>query len=807
MAEKVKHSIRAVVELDEAVDFADLPNSIQSPSQSKKIQERLKKREELREKFKEAFDEVTDEQLGVVHRAVQVGPSQIKNNPNTLPLSNEIHELLGQPNKNQARQVAKKANQVESLFRKPSFIKMEQSVKQNVHRINPSDENKLYEDAQEDPTLSWVVPTDLYQGNTDGNSRFNGYVNQKSHFGWLQLLLYNLRISWKRYSSHNSDRIPLLRAQIKQIEGNFGVGIASFFVFTRLVITLNIVLAVLWTTFVILPGVITYDSSEVITKGLKEEILGEEEEFHVRHLFDGRGAVADSILFYGGYVRESFCNYDDVDGTREYDSCSYRIDIAYMVMIFLSIFGPFFVISWSYSESLGSSRGNNNEDILAPFSVMILTSWDHSLISREAVSNLSKGITNTLKDKLTEFRNAEKKKILTRKDKAKLVLRRFAAWFMAFLLVAVATGGIVLSIVFGADIRSETDGKGFLVETIGEFLELYGTSVLFVVINALVPTLMGFLLLIEKYDSGKTEFNVTITRVFTVRILNLYALMAGWKIATEDCDLEDVVCAGTYYGQELYKVTILGCAATIIGQLILRLGYFYWFNKKKEFLISDAVLAVVYIQSVVWAGTPMCPFLPLIAVVGFLCLFFAYYYIVQYTCHPPIKRWSQSRKNSFFLFSLLAALVCVIIPVSISVQTDQVLLSSVVYSNDTEDYCNHDLFCGPFRDRNAIEAILPDESSDSCGTLCNIFYLLYSSAIGLPLIFCLIIALFQCSLRLNHARKKHSALLRELAAERQNMREAKKAYAHLQFDLQQARDQQQTTTLGTLDHSPTRGSF
>ena len=39
------------------------------------------------------------------------------------------------------------------------------------------------------------------------------------------------------------------------------------------------------------------------------------------------------------------------------------------------------------------------------------------------------------------------------------------------------------------------------------------------------------------------------------------------------------------------------------------------------------------------------------------------------------------------------------------------------------------------------------------------------------------------------------------------MREAKKAYAHLQFDLQQARDQQQTTTLGTLDHSPTRGSF
>ena len=156
-----------------------------------------------------------------------------------------------------------------------------------------------------------------------------------------------------------------------------------------------------------------------------------------------------------------------------------------------------------------------------------------------------------------------------------------------------------------------------------------------------------------------------------------------------------MVCAGTYYGQELYKVAILSITATIFGQLILRFGYFYWFNKKKEFLVADAVLAVVYMQSVVWVsvarthkhahthththtslyclllqtGTAVCPFLPLIAAVGLLFLFFAYYFIVQYTCHPPIKRWSQSRQNSFFLFSLLAALVCVIIPVSITIQT------------------------------------------------------------------------------------------------------------------------------------------
>ena len=50
------------------------------------------------------------------------------------------------------------------------------------------------------------------------------------------------------------------------------------------------------------------------------------------------------------------------------------------------------------------------------------------------------------------------------------------------------------------------------MQTLGEYLELYGTSVLFVVINALVPNLIFLLLPFEKYDSGKTEFNVTITR-------------------------------------------------------------------------------------------------------------------------------------------------------------------------------------------------------------------------------------------------------------------------------------------------------
>ena len=57
----------------------------------------------------------------------------------------------------------------------------------------------------------------------------------------------------------------------------------------------------------------------------------------------------------------------------------------------------------SYSESLSNSGSSTSENELVPFSVMVLTSWDHSLVSSEAVGNLSKGITNTLKVAIATF--------------------------------------------------------------------------------------------------------------------------------------------------------------------------------------------------------------------------------------------------------------------------------------------------------------------------------------------------------------------------------------------------------------------
>ena len=73
--------------------------------------------------------------------------------------------------------------------------------------------------------------------------------------------------------------------------------------------------------------------------------------------------------------------------------------------------------------------------------------------------------------------------------------------------------------------------------------------------------------------------------------------------------------------------------------------------------------------------------------------------------------------------------------------SDHVPLGSLIFSNEDDDEsaipgssCSKSLYCGPFRNRTASFAILPDEESN-CGLFCEIFYTIFSPAIGIPLIF------------------------------------------------------------------------
>ena len=84
-----------------------------------------------------------------------------------------------------------------------------------------------------------------------------------------------------------TDPIPVWRGSIKRIEGTFGSGLGSFFTFLRWLFLVNLLIATVYITLVILPMAIRFDY-DLIT-----------ETFNWFNVIDGAGAVGQTWIFYG----------------------------------------------------------------------------------------------------------------------------------------------------------------------------------------------------------------------------------------------------------------------------------------------------------------------------------------------------------------------------------------------------------------------------------------------------------------------------------------------------------------------------
>lgn len=103
--------------------------------------------------------------------------------------------------------------------------------------------------------------------------------NVRKNLGWLGLFFHDLRTWVKLQSLRRRDPIFLWRGKIKKIEGQFGSGVASFFIFSRFLFLLNVVLSSFYGLLVILPMALAYDYSSTT------------ETFSPQNLLDGRGLL------------------------------------------------------------------------------------------------------------------------------------------------------------------------------------------------------------------------------------------------------------------------------------------------------------------------------------------------------------------------------------------------------------------------------------------------------------------------------------------------------------------------------------
>ncbi|XP_074659498.1 transmembrane channel-like protein 5 [Tubulanus polymorphus] len=461
---------------------------------------------------------------------------------------------------------------------------------------------------------------------TAGAKKRGWMVNTRATMNIFQLMLSDFQ-NWRRRWKYKKHGLPLFRENIKNVEGGFGSGVVSFFLYCRWLILMNVFLTVVWFGSTVLPTAIYFDYGNM------------NETFQLTSLFDGQRAMSKSWVFY--------CSYTPYTGP-------YHTALAYLIAIFISYVAPIFAIIYSISLAQKLELPTLTNDRYK-FGLLVFTSWDHSLVNEAAAENLSNTITNLVTENIHEFKAKANIKQRSKKQRYLIIFRRVAAWIITCILIGGGCSTIIYVVMFVKLEQLVTDWTG----DEQHFLSVYCVIIIFQTINIIVPKCVTQLPKMESYASGKEEINVTVARIYLLRLVNLFSLVASLYQKVKENNASQ--CPGTVIGQEFYKLVILDTVTHTLSTVFINFAVYYWTKKKVEFRISKEVLAVVYKQALIWIGMLFCPILPLIGAVSLVVFFYVNYAVVMVTCRPPLKRWNQSRHSTFFYYLLLIMSVILVL--------------------------------------------------------------------------------------------------------------------------------------------------
>ncbi|XP_071948094.1 transmembrane channel-like protein 7 isoform X2 [Antedon mediterranea] len=472
------------------------------------------------------------------------------------------------------------------------------------------------------------------------------------------------------------------RASLKEVEGQFGTAVVSFFVFVKWMLYLNIAIFLVILSFVIIPQAII-NKSETLNSNdtcsvLYEQFVQHETETDAGNVFkyvvdflEGNGFMEYTVLFYGFYTPS--VNYSDI---------SYDMSMAYLLIGFACFLLSVIVVARRAGDGFKQNM-LDREGHQCKYSQLVFTGWDFSLTDSKNASLKHKSILFEITGDLGEEQRKIQQASMSTKEKAVLYTIR-----IVINVVCVATGvgaliGIVYVTLYAIEKSSDSGMSGIV-----EFLISYLPSITVTVINSIVPIVFGILVKFEKY-SPNFEINITLGRTVLLRLASLAVLIGSIIPRITNCDNnknnisyviqycdaceEDTQCWETYLGQEMYKLCITDFAA-VIGVIL-----FYEFPRRlitryfecgitkilgdMEFEIPKNVLAIVYSQAICWLGAFFCPLIPFMTAVKFIIVFYLKKWSLLYNMVPSARPYKASRSGFFFMVILLVTYLLCFAPV------------------------------------------------------------------------------------------------------------------------------------------------
>ncbi|XP_058971095.2 transmembrane channel-like protein 7 [Pocillopora verrucosa] len=483
---------------------------------------------------------------------------------------------------------------------------------------------------------------------------------------------FKLRVAmfWQSTTSSISEwsqDLELWKGPLKEVEGRFGNGVVSFFLFLKWLMFLNLVIFFLEFGLVSLPAIVIKNTTaQASTNSCDFNALRAQSVSNsiADKLFDfvtGQGWINTTLMFYAGYPATELLSEEEI---------KYDLPLAYLMVGGAYFFGSLLLmvrnLAKSFQQSYIESGGTT-----ASFCNKVFASWDYCISDENTAKIKSQNIVQTVKAELAEEERLVEVQNRTTGDKCRLYTVRF----FTNLVVTLFLGGAVYAIITIVAVSTNPKYQIAAAE-INEFLRTvlnFSPSLTITFLNFLLPLIFNFLSKREDW-SPRFEVNINLFRTVLLRLASIAVLMITLYVDVETrCnDDPDKCCQQNWENQiasQMYMLIwidfFLHIAVSLVGTTIWRLLYKHTSCFKKfglpEFDIPKQVLQLVYGECLIWIGTFFSPLMPAMGVVKLFLVFYIEKVALMYNNKPSDKVYQGTRSNYLFTVLLLISfLMCLI---------------------------------------------------------------------------------------------------------------------------------------------------
>lgn len=475
-----------------------------------------------------------------------------------------------------------------------------------------------------------------------------------------------------------NEKLTLWRGSLKKIEGYYGTGVVSFFLFLKWLIFLNIFISLIMMIFVILPT--TYfkklNATAINTSNkvrdnsavLLDQNVTNRSEVRTASIQTSSSKFLDLVFDSQSMVTSPlYYAYYNVDFHLDLYYFHFNLPLAYILATIMCLSYSFVSVLKNAAHGFKHQLLENEGQFYA-YCNIVFSGWDFCIRNERSAKIKHKALYNEIIGRLNVEKHREERRNRTKREWCKLCMLRIFVNMAVIVFLVIA--GFVIFEAFKMSSQKTPTMENWLMKVATEFLTA-GSIIFF---NLLFPYVFQWLGTFEKF-SPLFAVQMTIFRTIMLRLSSLCVLLGSVyeKLLRSRTQTDDeMVSWESYLARELYKVLVL----SVLTQIV----YTFLFNfprsllakhcnykviqylGRQEFNLPGHVLDVVYIQTIIWLGNFYAPLLPAVGVLTMLIVFYVKKFACLVNCHPASDVFYASRSHSLYISILLISFAFSVVP-------------------------------------------------------------------------------------------------------------------------------------------------